>query len=173
MVGPLTLMGLLLASPISGTHIYGGFLQDTLQFWCQHPKPHPPRPLLGHSLDLQVPRPPHSGNPSPCVSRAATSLKSRSTTKSEIKVKVQPPDTMWVVDQATSPVVESTYHVTLGRVWGLLRFNTRRIMSKDCCPSSSIFSQGIEGMGHPFLQTFRSIASCDCLMLSPPVIQVV
>ena len=30
-VGPLALMGLLLASPISRSHIYGGFLQETSQ----------------------------------------------------------------------------------------------------------------------------------------------
>jgi hypothetical protein len=37
MVGSLTLMGLLLASPISGAHTYGGFLQDTSQLWVSAP----------------------------------------------------------------------------------------------------------------------------------------
>ena len=112
-------------SHLGDTHIWG-FLTGHFNFGCLHPKPHPPWPLLRRSLDLQVPRPPHSGNPSPCASRAATPLKSRPTTKSGIKVRVQPPDTMWVVDQATSPVAGSTCQVTLVGLWGLLRLSARR-----------------------------------------------
>jgi hypothetical protein len=66
-------------SHLMETHIWG-FLTGHLNFGCLYPKPHLPKPLLGHSLDLQVPRPPHSGNPSPCVSRAATPHKSKLTT---------------------------------------------------------------------------------------------
>jgi hypothetical protein len=36
-VGPLTQMGLLLASPILGAHIYGGFSKDTPQLWVSEP----------------------------------------------------------------------------------------------------------------------------------------
>ena len=74
---PQILMGLMLASPISRAHINGGFLQDTPQLWCLHPKPHPPRLLLGHGLNSKVPCPRHLGNPSPCASTVRVSQESR------------------------------------------------------------------------------------------------
>jgi hypothetical protein len=125
-------MGLLLACPISGTYIYGagGVPRRTLHnFECLHPQPNPPRPLLGHSLDSQVPCPPHSDNP-PFVSRVGiyqesrpTASLERSKTRSSHQIKG---GCSSVVDQAISPVDESTCQVTLVGLWGLLRLSTGR-----------------------------------------------
>jgi hypothetical protein len=76
-------MSLLLASLISESHVYGFFFAghfSTLGVCTLSPT------LQGHfwdTLDLQVPCPPHSGNPSPHVHRAVTPQKSRLTTKSQ------------------------------------------------------------------------------------------
>ena len=117
MVGSLTLMGLLLASPISGQTYMGVSQRTLLNFGCPNPKPHPPRLLLGHSLDSQVPCPPHLGNPPLCVSRVGLFQESRPTanfqrSKTRSGHQIQGRCSS-VVDQATSPVTESTCQVTL------------------------------------------------------------
>jgi hypothetical protein len=43
------------------------------------------------------------------------------------------------------------------------------IVSKTCCPSSSIFSKGVEGVGKPIQQTLGSITSRTQLYLEIPV----
>jgi hypothetical protein len=98
-----------------------------LNFGYPHPKPHPPRPLLGHGLDSQVPLPLRSGNPSPCVARVEISQESmltanlqRSKTRSGHQIQGRCSS---VVDQATSPVAESTSQVTLVGLWGVLRLS--------------------------------------------------
>jgi hypothetical protein len=101
-----------------------------LNFGCPHPKPHPPRPLLRHSLDLQVPHPPHLDNPSPCVSRAGTpqepgptNKSQRSKTRSGHQIQCRCSS---VMDQATSSVTESTCQVTLIRLWELPSISSGR-----------------------------------------------
>ena len=130
MLDLLTLMGLLLASPISGQTYMGVSQRTLLNFGCPNPKPHPPRLLLGHSLDSQVPRPTHLGHPSLCVSRVGISKKSRPTANLQIS-KTRSDHQIYggrsyLVVQATSPVAEGTCQVTLVGLWGLLRLSAGR-----------------------------------------------
>jgi hypothetical protein len=87
-------------SHLGDTHIWG-FHAGHFNFGCPHPKPHPLRPLLG-LFRFTIPVPHIQAIPLLVSPGPWHPISPRSTTKSEIKVKVQPPDTIWIVDQATN-----------------------------------------------------------------------
>jgi hypothetical protein len=112
-----------------GHSFMGVSLRTLLNFGCPHPKLHPPRLLLGYNLDSQLLCPSNLGNFSPTVSRVGISQESRPTANLQ-RSKTRFGHQIWggypSVDQASSPVAESTCHVILVGLWRLLRLRVGR-----------------------------------------------